>query len=96
MQFGGNPVSMAIADCVLKVIEEEGLQENARLAGDYLMMKLRKLQEKHHCIGDVRGSGLFIGVELVKNRETKEPDAELCKTVRDRLAMPLLDNGAQS
>ena len=75
---------MAIADCVLRVIEEEGLQEKARVVGDYLMTKLRKLQEKHHCIGDVRGSGLYIGVELVKNRETKDPAAELCIAARHR------------
>ena len=64
-------MSMAIADSVLKVIEEEGLQENARIVGGYLITKLRELQEKHHCIGDVRGSGLYIGVELVKSRVYK-------------------------
>ena len=72
-QFGGNPVSMAIAQSVLTVLEEEGLQENARQVGVFLLDKLRLLQEKHTCIGDVRGVGLCIGVEFVVDRETREP-----------------------
>ena len=80
-------MSMAIADSVLSVLEEEGLQENARVIGDYLMAELKKLQEKHSCIGDVRGSGLYIGVELVKDRDTREPATDLCKLARQRCSV---------
>ena len=84
LQYGGNPVSMAIADSVLSVLEDEGLQENARVVGDYLIEGLKKLQKKHSCIGDVRGSGLYMGVELVKDRDTREPATDLCKLARQR------------
>ena len=62
---------------MLTTIEEEGLQAWSKQLGGYVMGRLRELMEKHSCIGDVRGSGLFIGFELVKSRETKEPDGEL-------------------
>ncbi len=71
--FGGNPVSMAAALAVLDVIEEEALQENARRIGDGLKGMLAALASKHEIIGDVRGAGLFIGVELVRDRVTLEP-----------------------
>lgn len=71
--FGGNPVSCAIGREVLRVAEEEGLQEQARQVGDYLLKGLRSLQQQHPIIGDVRGHGLFLGFELVKNRESLEP-----------------------
>jgi 4-aminobutyrate aminotransferase-like enzyme len=58
---------------VLEVIQKEKLQENARVVGDYLTRELKKLQEKHPLIGDVRGLGLFMGIELVKDRNTLEP-----------------------
>ena len=70
-------MSMAIAEAVLSVIEEEGLQQHAEEVGSYLLQGLEGLMEKHACIGDVRGMGLFIGVEMVKDRETREPDKEL-------------------
>jgi len=81
MQFGGNPVSMAIADAVLSVIEEEGLCGHAEEVGSLLLQGLEGLKEKHVCVGDVRGVGLFIGVDMVTNRETREPDKELAKKV---------------
>ena len=75
--FGGNPVSCAIGMAVLDVINDEGLMDNALETGSYLQARLRELQEEHEVIGDVRGLGLFIGVELVTNPETKEPATEL-------------------
>lgn len=75
---------MAIAESVLGVIEDECLQKNAQIVGDHLITNLKLLQNKHQCIGDVRGVGLYIGLELVKNRDTKEPAAELCKAIRHR------------
>jgi alanine-glyoxylate transaminase/(R)-3-amino-2-methylpropionate-pyruvate transaminase len=71
--FGGNPVVMAGARAVLRAIDADGLQENSHLVGEYMLDRLNALQEKHDIIGDVRGKGLMIGVELVKDRLTKEP-----------------------
>jgi 4-aminobutyrate aminotransferase-like enzyme len=78
--FGGNPVSCAVGQAVLEVIEGEGLVANARDVGCYLREGLRDLARRHEAIGDVRGTGLFIGVELVKDRQTKAPDGD--KTAR--------------
>ena len=74
--FGGNPVSMAAGLAVIKLIEEEDLRTNARVVGAYLREKLEELKEKYPVIGDVRGMGLMQGIELVKDRETKEPAPE--------------------
>ncbi|MGH9903615.1 MAG: aspartate aminotransferase family protein, partial [Pyrinomonadaceae bacterium] len=71
--FGGNPVSMAAALAVIRVIEEEDLRTNAATVGAYFRARLDELKEKHQVIGDVRGLGLMQGIELVKDRETKEP-----------------------
>ena len=78
-QFGGNPVSMVISNAVLSVIEDEGLQSNAKELGDHLKAGLEGLKEKHSCIGDVRGLGLFIGLDLIKDCESREPDKELAE-----------------
>jgi ethanolamine-phosphate phospho-lyase len=82
--FGGNPVSCAIGLAVLDVMEEEGLQENANLVGIYFKSLLMELKEKYACIGDVRGSGLFLGVDLVKPGTTIE-DPLLAKTIKNHL-----------
>lgn len=83
--FGGNPVSCAIGLAVLEVIEEEGLQENALVVGEHLLNGLRGLMEKHQLIGDVRGLGLFIGIELVLNRQTLEPAPEQASYITNRM-----------
>ena len=71
--FGGNPVSCAAALATLDVIEEEGLIQNANLVGNHLIQCLRQIAEESQLIGDVRGLGLMIGVELVKDKMTKIP-----------------------
>jgi 4-aminobutyrate aminotransferase-like enzyme len=82
--FGGNPVSCAAGLAVLEVIERDGLVDHAREVGAYLREGLRALAERHAAIGDVRGTGLFIGVEMVRDRATREPDdAEALRLVND-------------
>jgi len=76
--FGGNPVCCAQGRAVLQVIDREGLQANSLAIGNRLLEGFYKLQAKHNIIGDVRGSGLMLGVELVKDRTTKEPAKEAC------------------
>jgi 4-aminobutyrate aminotransferase-like enzyme/Ser/Thr protein kinase RdoA (MazF antagonist) len=71
--FGGNPVSMACGRAVLQVIREEEMQQHALETGAHFLEGLRGLMAKHPIIGDVRGHGLFIGAELVRNRDTQEP-----------------------
>ena len=79
--FGGNPLSSRAAAATLDVIEAEGLTENARTVGDGLMSRLRALGEKHAIVGEVRGRGLMIGVELVRDRKTKEPAGDAAERV---------------
>jgi alanine-glyoxylate transaminase/(R)-3-amino-2-methylpropionate-pyruvate transaminase len=79
--FGGNPVVCAQGKAVLEVIEREKLQENALKVGEHILAGLEKLHAKHNLIGDVRGCGLMIGVELVKDRATKEPAKAECARV---------------
>ena len=83
--FGGNPVSCAIALAVLDVIADEKLQENARRVGGFLLDGLRELQQRHDAIGDVRGCGLFLGVELVRDRAARTPDRPKAKAVVEEM-----------
>jgi alanine-glyoxylate transaminase/(R)-3-amino-2-methylpropionate-pyruvate transaminase len=79
--FGGNPVVCAQGMAVLEIIEREKLQENALKIGNQLLVGLTRLQQKHNIIGDVRGKGLMLGIELVKDRKTKEPAKAECAKV---------------
>ena len=86
--FGGNPVSCAAGLAVLDVIEKENLQQNALEVGLHLINGLNDLATRHESIGDIRGSGLFLAVDLVNDRETREPATEMTSRVvnglRDR------------
>lgn len=83
--FGGNPVSCAVGMATLDVLEEEHLQENARRVGRHLMAGLKDLQERHSLIGDVRGLGLFLGLDLVRDREIRTPAPEQAAYIVNRL-----------
>jgi 4-aminobutyrate aminotransferase len=80
--YGGNPLAMAAALAAISVIEEEKLVEKAARDGEYMLKRLRELMDKHEIIGEVDGKGLLIGMELVKDRKTKEPAVE--ETVKFR------------
>ncbi len=82
--FGGNPVVSAIGKAVLEVIETENLQKNCLELGAYILAGLNRLKEKYAVIGDVRGMGLMLGLELVKDRATKEPNKEACAAVLEK------------
>ncbi|MFZ2504013.1 MAG: aminotransferase class III-fold pyridoxal phosphate-dependent enzyme, partial [Nocardioides sp.] len=71
--YAGHPLACASGIAALTIMEEEGLVENARKQGERLRLGLEALAEKHPSIGDIRGRGLFFGVELVRDRETREP-----------------------
>ena len=79
--FGGNPVACAVGLAVLEVIEREGLVENARIVGEHLRAGLRALSQKYAIIGDVRGRGLFCGVEMVEDRASKAPATRATRAI---------------
>ena len=79
--FGGNPVVTAMGKAVLEVIEKENLQANSLTMGNHIIAGLEKLKAKHKIIGDVRGKGLMIGIEMVKDRATKAPASAECAQV---------------
>jgi 4-aminobutyrate aminotransferase-like enzyme len=83
--FGGNPVSMAAAQAVLTTIRAEGLQAHSQAVGAVVRTELGGLQDAHPAVGDVRGAGLFTGLELVTDPGTREPDRELALAVLEEL-----------
>lgn len=83
--FGGNPVSIAAAQAVLTVIERERLQEHSLNVGRKLLAELQMLAHRHDAVGDVRGAGLFIGFELVNQRDTREPAKKLALDIVEHL-----------
>jgi 4-aminobutyrate aminotransferase-like enzyme len=83
--YGGNPVSCAIGLTVLEVIEEEELQKNALETGNYLKQRLRTLARNYPEMGDIRGFGLFLGIEFVKDQDTLEPYTKLAEHVKNQL-----------
>lgn len=83
--FGGNPVSCAAGMAVLDVIEQEGLTARALDTGSYLLARFRELAERHDAVGDVRGRGLYLGLDLVTDRHTKQPATKLAADITNRL-----------
>lgn len=84
--FGGNPVSIAAATSVLDIIQRDRLQERANAVGNHLRAEIGRLARRHTIIGDIRGAGLFTGVELVIDRRTKAPATEACLDVVNGLS----------
>ncbi|MCL4118079.1 UNVERIFIED_CONTAM: hypothetical protein GTU68_062693, partial [Idotea baltica] len=85
--FGGNPVSCAIGNAVLDVIEIDNLQQNSLEIGNYFKTELQKLQNNYEQIGEVRGQGLFLGVELVTDKQTFEPNTTLATKIKESLKL---------
>ncbi|XP_050306308.1 5-phosphohydroxy-L-lysine phospho-lyase [Anthonomus grandis grandis] len=83
--YGGNPVSCAIANAVFDTIERENLIENAHAVGKYLLERCQMLGQKHKYVGDVRGVGLFVGIDLVEDRETRKPHKQCAQMVVQRM-----------
>ncbi len=83
--FGGNPVSATVGKTVLEIVRRDDLLGNVRRSGEYLRAGLCKLADKHALIGDVRGKGLFLAVDLVRDRETREPAAEEAALIVERM-----------
>lgn len=86
--FGGNPISMTQGLATLEVIDREHIQRNAKQVGSHLKQRLLELQQRHRLIGEVRGMGLMLGIELVRDRKTKEPanteTADILEKSKDR------------
>lgn len=85
--FGGNPVSCAIGTAVLDIVEGDKLQARAIETGEYFLRSLEVLKAEHAIIGDVRGQGLYLGIELVKDESTKEPAAEEALAISEAMMM---------
>lgn len=82
--YGGNPLAMAAGREVIKVIDDEKMRENSHKLGKLLMAGLTDLKSRYECIGDVRGSGLMIGMEIVKDKESKLPDNEIFNDIFEK------------
>lgn len=78
---GGNPVASAATHAVLDVMHSEKLPENSRKVGEYIFNRFKELQKKHECLGDIRGKGLVIGLEIVVNRKEHKPSPELTQKI---------------
>jgi 4-aminobutyrate aminotransferase len=87
--FGGNPVCVAAALATLDVIEQEGLLQNSAEVGNHMLKRIADWPKKHKLVGDVRGRGLMIGVEIVKDKQTKEYGA----TQRDSIVELAFEKG---
>ncbi|MCO6047804.1 aspartate aminotransferase family protein [Aeoliella sp. ICT_H6.2] len=85
--YGGNPISMTQGLATLEVIDEDGLQQNSLEVGGHLKDRLHELADKHSAIGEVRGLGLMLGVELVTNRQTREPATQLAADVLEAMKL---------
>ena len=83
--YGGNPVSCAIGKAVLEIIEEEELQKNAREVGIGLLKMLKELEGKHEQLGDVRGKGLFLGVEIMEGSDYSQPSKKVAGTIVNKM-----------
>ncbi len=83
--FGGSTLSCMIGKEVLEIVDDESLQENAKEMGERLLTGLREIKNKFHQIGDVRGMGLFLGIDLVKNNITQDEDKDLCTYIKNRM-----------
>ena len=96
--FGGNPVACTVGEAVLDVLESEKLPQNAKTVGDYLIAKLKKVSAKDERIGEVRGMGLMLGVELVKDAKSKAVDAALAGEVMEKMKAEgvLIGKGGQA
>src|SRR5262249_5092415 len=79
--FGGNPVAAAAGMAVLETIAAEGLQENARATGAYLLADLKSVAANNAVVGDVRGCGLYLGVEIVRDPSSRAPDAQAAERI---------------
>ena len=83
--FGGNTVAMAAANATLEVLQDENLIANSRVVGKKMLSSLNDIMHEDERIGDVRGSGLYMGIEIVKDRETREPDSPLALALVNEL-----------
>jgi 4-aminobutyrate aminotransferase-like enzyme/Ser/Thr protein kinase RdoA (MazF antagonist) len=83
--FGGSNLSCRIGKEVLDIVDDEGLMENARIMGDQLLDGLHQLQDKYEIIGDIRGYGLFIGVDLVTDRASRKPGTQIADYIKNRM-----------
>jgi 4-aminobutyrate aminotransferase-like enzyme len=83
--FGGNPVAAAAARAVIHYAKEHNILEHVSSVGEYLVSHLRQLAQKHEVIGHIQGRGLFVGVDLVRDRKTREPAAELARLIPDAM-----------